>query len=156
MDLCCEYPFPGFTINDETDGVDSPVLVENGIVGLDGGPIRRQVDPRGVANGGLVHTAWFGPRLVAWRGKILIQSVDWALNAEYLAAVNTLMLTMTSGLEGIMNADYTLNWAPTGLGAHSLVLRYGMPGGEVQFSGTMLDLQWTFQTISADPAIEIS
>lgn len=156
MDLCCEYPFPGFTINDETDGIDSPVLVESGIVGLDGGPIRRQVDPAGVEDGGLVHPAWFGPRLVTWKGKILIQSVDWELTPEYLAAANTLMNTMTSSLEGIRNSDYVLGWTPTGLGAHSLTLRYGMPGGEIQFSGTMLDLQWTFQTISADPTITIS
>lgn len=156
MDLCCEYPFPGFTINDETDGIDAPVLTDSGITGLDGGPIRRQVDPRGVAHGGLVHPAWFGPRLVTWKGKILIQSVDWALTPDYLAAVNTLMLTMRTSLEAIMNADYTLNWDPTGLGTHSLVLQYGMPGGEIQFTGTMLDLEWTFQTISADPTIEIS
>lgn len=156
MDLCCEYPFPGFTINDETDGIDAPVLGESGVVGLDGGPIRRQVDPKGVTDGGLVHAAFFGPRLVTWKGKILIQSVDWELTPEYLAAVNTLMLTMTSGLEGILNSDFTLNWTPTGLGAHSLVLQYGMPNGEIQFSGTMLDLQWQFQTISSDPTIETS
>lgn len=156
MDLCCEYPFPGFTINDATPEIDCLVLGDNGVIGLDGGPIRRQVDPKGQADGGLLHPARFAARVVRWSGKVLVQSVTWQLDDDYLAAVNTLMQTVTQSLEGIMNSDYTLPWTPTGLSAHTLVLQYGMPGEEIQFGGTMLDLTWKFTTISADPTIEIS
>lgn len=157
MDLCCAYPFPGFTINNpaatatEDSLVDSLVLGDSGIVGLDGAPIRRTVMPRGVTDGGLVHPAYFGARIVTWSGKMLIQSTDWALTPEYLAAVNTLQESVINGLESILNSDWALNWTPTGLAAKSLTLRYGVPGGEIQFSGTMLDMSWTFQTVSADP-----
>lgn len=158
MDLCCEYPFPGFTINNEAATgedaiVDALVLAENGIVGLDGPPIRRQVQPRGKTDGGLVHTSYLAARTVAWSGKVLINSTDWTLSTEYLTAVNTLMDTVMAGLESIRNADWTLTWTPTGVATRSLVLRYGLPGGEIQFGGTMLDLTWAFQTISADPEI---
>lgn len=156
MDLCCEYPFPSFTINDDSDGVDRLVLDESGIVGLDGGPIRRQVDPKGLTDGGLVHPAWFGPRIVTWKGKVHIQSVDWELNDAYLTAANTLMATVVSALEGIRNSNHTLQWTPTGLTQHSLGLKYGMPGGEIQFGGVMLELTWTFQTVSEDPTISIA
>jgi hypothetical protein len=153
VDLCCEYPFPGFTINNEAEEVDALVLGENGIVGLDGAPIRRQVQPRGEASGGLVHGAFYAARVVQWSGKVLIQSVDWALTPEFLTAINTLQNTVKSGLASILNADYTLNWTETGQSPSSLVLRYGMPGGEIQFSGTMLDMIWRFTTVSSDPGI---
>lgn len=153
-DLCCEYEFPDFTINDSGDGVDRLVLASDGIVGLDGAPVRRQVDPKGQIDGGIVHPGLFGPRVVTWRGGVNIQSVDWELTTEYLTAINTLQQTVIESLESILNADWVLTWTPTGLSAVNLNLRYcAGPGGEIQFGGSMLAMTWQFTTISDDPEI---
>lgn len=154
-DLCVEYEFPDFTINDTSAGVDRLVLAADGIIGLDGAPIRRQVDPKGQADGGIVHDAKYGPRIVVWRGAIHIQSTDWELTTEYLTAVHTLEETVIQSLESILNSDFVLSWTPTGAGSPaSLTIRYGAgPGGEIQFGGSMMARTFQFSTISADPII---
>jgi hypothetical protein len=129
---------------------------ENGeITGLDGAPVRSQVDPRGQINGGIVHPKFLGARIITFSGEVHIQSVTDAFTSAYVAAINTLEATVVSALEGILNSSSSLSWTPTGLSARSISVTYGVPGQEIQFSGPMLpgERKFTFGLVAANPAI---
>lgn len=157
QDLCAEYAFPSFTIND-ADDVDRAVLVPDGIEGLVGGTVRRTVWPKGKAAGAILGTARPGARVVTWKGELDIK-MEWdpGVMTDYIERVNILMAAMRTGLEGILNSNHTLTWTPTGLTQYSLVIRYcAGPGGELKFGGSMKAPTFTFTTISADPTISIA
>lgn len=156
-DLCCEYAIAGITINDDTDGVNRLMTsFENGhILGLDGAPLRAEIDPQGQSDGGIVHTKFFGPRIITFQGETHIQSVGFEDLTAYLTALNTLEATVITALEGIRNTPSTLAWTPTGLSAKSISVTYGTEGGEIQFDGPPVPGQRTFQftLVAAEPAI---
>lgn len=157
-DLCCAYSIAGVTINNQTAGADRLLTsFENGsITGLDGAPVRSQVDPLGQTSGGIVFPKFLGPRVITFAGEVQIQSVLWTSESvAYLTAVNTLEAAVVSALEGILNSASTLAWTPTGLSARSISVTYGVPGQEVQFAGPMVPGQRTFSfsLIAATPGI---
>ena len=157
-DLCCAYSIAGITINNPAAGANRLMTsFENGaIIGLDGAPVRSQVDPKGQTHGGIVHPKFLGPRVITFEGEVHIQSVQWtSMSTSYLAAMNSLEAGVISALEGILNSSSTLSWTPTGLGARSISVTYGVPGEEVQFEGPMLPGQRTFSfsLIAATPSI---
>ena len=156
-DLCAPYSIAGFTINNTSAGVDRLLTsFANGqIVGLDGAPIRSQVDLFAGTSGGIVHTKLFAPRVIQFAGDVHIQSVDSPADPAWLVAVNTLEATVISALEGILNTPSTLSWTPTGLSARSISVTYGTEGGEIQFFGPMLpgERQFSFSLIAALPTI---
>ena len=152
-DLCCAYVLPGFTINNATDGVDRAVLGPDGVTGLDGAPIRRQIDPKGQTDGGILHTARFGPRIITFTGFLEIRSVVPGQNDAYYTAINALEAAMVSGLEGIRNSSHNLTWTPTGGSGKSISVRYGVEGQEIQFTGSMLDKGFSFSLVAASPTI---
>lgn len=145
-DLCCPYSVAGFTINDATAGVDRLLTSFNNgqITGLDGAPVRSQIDLLAVTNGGIVHTKYLGPRIISFGGEVHIQSVTPDDTTAYVTAINTLEASVISALEGILNTPSTLSWTPTGLSARSITVTYGVPGQEVQFQGPMLPGERTF------------
>jgi hypothetical protein len=157
-DLCCAYAIAGITINNPAAGADRLLTsFENGhILGLDGAPIRSQVDPKGATDGGIVHTKYFGARVITFQGEVQIQSVLWtASSTAYLTAMNTLEASVVSALEGIRNSASTLSWTPTGLSARSISVTYGVPGQEIQFDGAMVpgERTFSFSLIAASPTI---
>lgn len=83
------------------------------IEGLDGAPIRAQVDNAPQAHGGIVHTFWKGPRHVTIEGSILIQSVPWG--GYCLPQRNAMEDDLRIALESIIQTDGTLSWTPAGL-----------------------------------------
>jgi hypothetical protein len=153
-DYCCEYTFAGITINNDTG--DTLIIGDDGeIVGLDGAPLRSQVDPQGQSDGGIVHPKFFGPRVIAFAGEILIRSVQFEETVPYITAINTLEAAVIIALEGARNSASNLAWTPTGLSARTISCTYGTPGGEIQFSGMMQPgvRKFAFSLIAAEPTI---
>ena len=134
-DYCCEYSV-GASLKMNESGADT--LIPRKITGLDGRPIRRTVLPKGATDGGIVQTARFGPRLINVSGDFLIQAADGTIvtPAEdlttYLTRVMTLSAAWESGLEALLNTNFTLGYTPTGQSAASKTCRYGYEGAEWQ------------------------
>lgn len=153
-DTCCPYTIAGLTIN-ATSGDCLFTDFEGGqIVGLDGAPVRKQIDPQGQSSGGIVHNAFFGARIIQFQGKVLIRSVPEGAPANtYAAAVNVVESATVAALEGILNSASTLAWTPTGGSGKTISVTYGVPGGELQFTGNMVDRGFQFSLVAADPTI---
>ena len=157
-DLCCAYSIAGITINNATAGADRLLTsFDNGqIVGLDGAPVRSQVDLLAATNGGIVHTKYFGPRIITFAGEVHIQTVTDAMSTAYVTAMNTLEASVITALQGILNSSVA-RWhghRPAG-SARSISVTYGVPGQEIQFQGPMLPgvRTWSFSLVAASPTI---
>lgn len=153
-DLCCAYSFAGITINNPAAGSDHLMLGENGVTGLDGAPLRVEIDDEGQGDGGIVHLPKFkAARIVTFTGFCQIRSVPVGMTTAYFTALNTLEAAVVSALEGVTNSPTSLAWTPTGLSARSLTATYGTQGGEIQFGGEMLEKTFTFTLVAANPTI---
>ncbi len=156
-DLCTQYTIAGIKINDTTAGANRLMTSfdHGSITGLDGGPVRSQVDNFAATSGGIVHTKYYAPRVITFAGDVHIQTVSAEDLTAYLTAVNTLEAAVVSALEGILNSASTLSWTPTGMSGRSISVTYGVPGQEVQFTGAMLpgERQFSFSLIAASPSI---
>ena len=112
--------------------------------------------PKGQTDGGIVHTKHFGPRVIVFKGRLVVRedidpgSVDWR------EAVNDLEAATISALEAKLNTADTLSWTPQGSTAHSISCTYGVEGGEVSFGGNMLERTFTFTLVAADPTITVA
>lgn len=150
-DLCCAYTIAGLTLNPSTG--DGLAVGENGIIGLDGKPIRAQLDDKGVTDGGLVHPKFFAARVVQFSGITQIRSVKIAPTSAYFAAVNAVQAAAISALEGILNTPSSLAWTPHGGSGKSLSVTYGVEGGQIEFTGTMMENRWHFTLVASNPSI---
>ena len=151
-DTCCVYTVAGITINATSGDCLHTDFEEGEIAGLDGAPIRKQIDPQGQSSGGIVHEAFFGPRVITFSGKVLIRSVASGGEA-YAEAVYAVEAASISALESFLNSSTTLAWTPSGAGARSISVTYGIEGGEIQFSGNMLDKRFQFSLVASNPTI---
>lgn len=152
-DTCCVYTLGSLTINAATGNTLLVDFDEGEITGLDGAPIRGQIDPQGQSDGGIVHGKFFGPRIISFHGKVAIRTVDPGNTDAYVAAVNTVEASAISALESILNTPTTLSWTPTGGSAKSISVTYGTEGGEIQFFGNMLEPSFSFTLVAASPTI---
>lgn len=155
-DYCCEYTYSSITINDETVGADRLMIGDDGeIDGLDGAPIRAEIDDQGQSDGGIVHPKFFAARVITFNGEVHIQSVGPEDTLAYISAINTLESGVISALETQLNTATALSWTPTGGSAKTISCSYGTQGGEIKFSGQMLPglRKFTFTLVAAEPAI---
>lgn len=154
-DLCCPYTFGGITINSTTPGTDRLILGENGVVGLDGAPIRAEIDDQGQSDGGIVHPKLYAARIITFTGFCHIQSAPKSTDStsSYVAALNALEAAVISALEAKLNTADTLSWTPYGQSARSLSCTYGTQGGEIKFGGVMLEKTFEFTLVAEDPTI---
>lgn len=152
-DTCCQYSLGSLTINNSTGDTLHTDFDDGDISGLDGAPIRSQIDPQGQSDGGIVHNKFFGPRIITFTGQVLIRSVDVTNPESYVAAVNAVIATAKSALESILNTPTTLSWTETGGSAHSISVTYGTEGGEFTTSGNMLQKKFSFTLVAASPTI---
>jgi len=154
-DLCVEYTFGSVTINEQDSTMDRLVLPADGVTGLDGRPIRRQVDPRGQIDGSLVFTAFFSARVIVFKGYVEINSVPWpgSITTAYASAVMNLEDSVKTTLEGLMNTPTALTWTQSNGNAESVTCVYGMPGGELQFGGEMAVPTFQFTLVEAASVI---
>ena len=153
-DLCCEYTMggTGLILNDDS-GANRLVCGPDGVAGLDGRPIRSQIDPAGVDHGGIVHDKWWAHRIVIFSGFVHIQSMEPTISPTYFALVNAVEAAWISGLEGLLNTEFNLTWTPSGGSGKTLACTYGTPDGEIEFSGTMLDKRFRFALVADNPTI---
>lgn len=152
-DTCCVYTFGSLTVNAATGDTLHTDFEGGDIQGLDGAPIRKQIDPEGQSSGGIVHPAFFGPRIITFTGKILIRSQTSPGSTAYIGAVNAVIAAAKSALEAQLNSATTLSWTETGGSAHSISCTYGTEGGEFQTSGNMLEKSFSFTLVAANPTI---
>jgi len=152
-DLCCQYTFVGIKLNDATPDTDRLILGEDGVTGLDGAPIRKEIDDQGQSDGSIVHPAFFGGRIITFKGFCHIRSVPVEMNDAYYTALNVLEAAVTAALQGALNSESALTWTPTGGSGKSILCTYGDQGGEIQFGGSMLEKSFTFTLVAANPTI---
>lgn len=151
-DLACVYTLttPGGTIafNDgDLKTLDDLYWISE-IEGLDGAPIRSQVDNAPQAHGGIVHTAWKGPRQITMQGAIIVQSIPFG--AACLPVRNEMEEDLRVALESIIQADGTLAWTPSGGSASSLTVRHNI---QLDYSPqeNYVIMGFVFGLIAADP-----
>ena len=152
-DLCCAYTFAGIIINNPTDGVDHLMLGEDGVTGLDGAPIRSEIDDEGQGDGGIVHPKLYGPRIITFKGFCAIRSVVVERNTAYATALNTLEAAVISALSAQLNTPAALTWTPTGGSGKSISCTYGNQGGEIRFGGSHMEKTFEFTLVAEDPTI---
>lgn len=155
-DYCCQYTFSSVKINDTTTDADRLMIGDDGeITGLDGRPIRSEIDDQGQSDGGIVHPKFYAARIIVFSGEIHIQSVAFEDTTAYITAINTLEAAVITALEAQLNSEANLTWTPTGGSGKSIACTYGVNGGEIQFSGAMLPGQrrFTFTLVADEPAI---
>lgn len=163
-DLCCAYTYSSVTINgDET--TDTLVIdLENGAIeGLDGAPIRRQVDPLAGQDGGATQPARYGPRIITFKGAVHVgthgspgKHDPFVDTAGYLAKLMTLEAAIISALEAQRDSAATLAWTPANGGAHTISCLYGVPGGEIKFGGTFAEPTFEFSLLAENPTIAVA
>lgn len=155
-DYCCAYTYSSVVVNNTTPGADRLMIGDSGeIVGLDGRPIRSEIDDQGQSDGGIVHPKFYAARIIVFSGEIHIQTVEFEDTTAYISAINTLEAAVVAALEAQLNSEANLTWTPTGGSAKSIACTYGINGGEVQFSGAMLpgERRFTFSLVADEPAI---
>ena len=159
-DLCCTYTYAGLTLNPAQVGEEPAAGLyldeEDGVTGLDGAPIRSQIDPKGQTDGGIVHTKRFAHRIIVFKGFFLTSedTRDVRLTEEYRDELLDLQDAARSALEGQLNSESSLAWTPANDGGgRSISCTYGIEGGEWKVGGTMVDPTWTFTLVADDPNI---
>lgn len=155
-DTCTVYTFGGLTINATSGDCLFTDYDEGDIQGLDGAPIRKQIDMAGQANGGDAQPAFFAPRIVTFTGVVLIRSVTDPSSTAFAAAVNSVTESARTTLESFLNSTSTLAWTPNGLTAHTLTCQYGTEGGEFTTSGPMPDKKFSFTLVAENPTISVA
>jgi len=143
-------------VNDTTADADRLMIGDDGqIVGLDGRPIRAEIDDQGQSDGGIVHPKFWAARIIVFSGEIHIQTVEFEDTVAYITAINVLEAAVISALEAQLNSASALTWTPTGGSGKTISCTYGTGGGEIQFSGAMLpgERKFTFTLVAADPTI---
>lgn len=157
-DRCATYTYGGVTVNGDSD-TDTLVITDDAsdqIDGLDGAPVRRQVDNLAGTDGGESQPAHFAPRVITFTGRVHIGTLGGDPNRDrsgYQNKLVTLQKAVVAALEALLNTNSSLAWTDATGASRSIQCMYGMPGGEVKFGGTMDDPTFTFQLLAEDPTI---
>jgi hypothetical protein len=127
-DYSCLYtlttPGPDITFNNGTfgHGSISDLYWIDTIHGLDGPPLRINLQDKPFGDGGIVQKSWKGPWHPIFEGRMIVQSVGLA---GCQAVFNTLEKNLREALESIVPLNSgTLAWTPSGDSAHSLSVYY--------------------------------
>lgn len=152
---CVDYVFGDLTLHWEAGSDDRLVLVEDGILGINAAPVRRQRDPKSRTSGPLVFQAYGHGRVIPVRATMSIGSTghENGLTDAYLAAYNALEASVVSKLAAKLNTPTSLAWTPTGGGAQSVTCVYGIDGEAVEFTGPAINRLCSFTLIEADAII---
>jgi hypothetical protein len=127
-DYSCLYvlttPGPDITFNNGTFGhgsLDDLYWIDT-IRGLDGPPLRVNLQDKPFGDGGIAQKSWKGPRHPVFEGRMIVQSVGLA---GCQAVFNTMEKNLREALEGIVPlTSGTLAWTPSGDSPHSLTVYY--------------------------------
>lgn len=158
-DRCCQYTYAGITVNGAL--TTNTLLITDdastGWTGLDGAPIRRQVDPLGLVDGGDSQPAWRGARVITGNFVVFVgthASHDpYTDKTDYLSKLITYQKAIISALEAQLNSASNLTWTDSAGAGRSISCLYGTEGGEVQFGGTFEEPTCTFTLLAENPTI---
>lgn len=147
-DIAVQYTLttPGGTINFNDGSADQFYITE--IQGLGSAPIRTPIDNRPLADGGLVHDFWKGPRHVLIEGVFFITSVPQGQRCQEIR--NEMEEDLRVALESLLQDDGTLAWTPVGQAARSLTVRHEVPL-ECPHQENYLLRAFNFGLIAANP-----
>jgi hypothetical protein len=112
-------------------------------------PIRAPVDDRSLADGGVVHTFYYGARHLTLEGFILPQALsdgDWN-------TISGLRDTLMGCLDDIVKQDGSYVWTPPGSSAHTLTVRCDVPA---TFATNGLLSTFIFGLVAANPHIVVA
>ncbi len=137
-DPCATYTFGGVTINggEDTDTLITPSY--DNITGLDGAPIRRQIDPASQTNGDLdLQEEYLAGRVIVFSGIIHIGTLPAQSPpmATFLSKVITLQKAVVAACETQLTSAANLTWTDSAGASRTISCKYGLPGQEVQFGG---------------------
>jgi hypothetical protein len=140
-DPCCVYTYAGITINGPAD-TDTLVTENFGdIVGLDGKPVRRQIDPASQEDGDLdLQEAFFAGRIITFKGIVHIGTLDGPFSSqlpEFIEKCVTLQKAVVSALEAQLTSASTLAWTDSTGASRSISCKYGLPGSTITFAGDL-------------------
>lgn len=146
--ICDIYHLAGLTFND-TSG---DTYITTDIQGLDGAPIRSEVDDKPQTDGGIMFPAFLGPRHVTFEGFIGIRSQEFGTNkAAYIAVMDYMEEAMIDALESIRPTTYPVSGAGTLYWTgHSLTVYHDSP---VLFRGDQFAKRFVFGLVAPDPTI---
>lgn len=157
-DTCATFTFGALTVNPDPDTDGLQTTDEGDIQGLDGAPITGQIDPAGAgagASGSIVQNKVLRGRVVVFTGFVHIGTMDDPFTdlAQYRAKVNAVEAAAHAALVAQLNTPTNLGWTPQGGSAKTLSCTYGIEGGELRFSGPMLNRAYEFTLVSESATI---
>lgn len=153
-DPCATYTFGGLTINggEDTDTLITPSY--DNIQGLDGAPVRRQIDPASQTDGDLnLQGEFFAGRVITFSGEIHIGTMGGSITADaatmalFLNKVVTLQKAVVAACEAQFASSASLAWTDAAGAARSITCFYGLPGQVIEFGGST-PLTPTFQNLT--------
>lgn len=158
-DRCCQYSYAGITVNGALT-TDTLLITDDpstGWTGLDGAPVRRQVDPLALMDGGDSQPAWRGARIITGTFAVFIGTHishdPFNDTDDYLSKLITYEKSIITAFEAQLNSAATLSWTDSAGAARSISCLYGTEGGEVQFGGSFAEPTCTFTLVAENPAI---
>lgn len=141
-DICAVYTVAGLTFN----ATSGDTYITTDIQGLDGAPIRAEIDDKPQADGGLVFPLLLGARHVTFEGFIGVRTENFGFDkAGYIAVINAFEAALIAGLESIRLSPGTLAWD-----SNSLSVYYDSP---VLFRGDQFAKRFIFGLVAPDPTI---
>lgn len=139
-DPCAQYTFGGVTINggETTDTLVTPDF--DSITGLDGKPVRRQIDPASQEDGDLnLQGAFFGGRIIVFSGVIHIGTLGTGsidpTTPLYIQKIITLQKAVVAACEAQFTSAANLTWTDSTGDSQSISCFYGLPGSTISFGG---------------------
>lgn len=158
-DRCCTYTWGTIVINGDVD-TDTAVITDaesDGILGLDGAPIRRQIDPVALDDGGDSQDALLAHRIITVTAHVHIgthPNRDPTIDTPgYNTKLVTLQKAWVAECEAHLNTAQSLTWTDATGASRSINAKYGVEGGEIVFGGTTFEPTVTFQLLAEDPTI---
>ena len=137
------------TFNQYTDpfiGQDQYYITE--IRGLESPTLRTPHDPVPLGDGSLIHTFYYGERVIEVEGIFLIQST--AIEDAIVVIRNTMTNALSDALNDCKSTAGTFSFTPQGAAARSISVNYYTPL-QVTHANNYHDLTFSFGLISGDP-----
>jgi hypothetical protein len=150
-DPCAEYTVFGSLIVNQGDGTVDRLWTgetENAITGLDGRPLRQQVDLGGQFSGVHLQDAYWDAREIVFQGIVQIVTADyWEDISGYREALMDLEAAWVSAWDSALDTTFNLTFTPAGQSGQSIAVKLFNP--PLQFGGTLFEPTFTFGLISA-------
>jgi hypothetical protein len=141
-DPCATYTFGSVTINgaETTDTLITPDF--DSISGLDGAPVRRQIDPVSQSSGDLnLQGEFFAGRVIVFKGILHIGTLGGGTvdptNPLWIQKIITLQKAVVAACEAQLSSSASLAWTDSAGASRSITCFYGLPGQTISFGGSI-------------------